>query len=117
MKTARQYIYALLFAALLVIQLAQAAHYRVHFQEPEYAGRLAQIAAEKTGDVQHKAPDHDGPDDCALCFFMKYLSLALLVTAISVAARRLWQPVAAALLRDWAGVANRAYSARASPAA
>ncbi|MDE1153346.1 MAG: hypothetical protein PW788_12480 [Micavibrio sp.] len=114
MKTARQYIYAFLVAALLVIQLAQAAHYRVHFQEPEYAGRTAQLAGAAKA---HDGGEHAGPDDCQLCFFMKYLGFALLAVGFTLVRRRVWQDVARATLLFRRGITIRAYSARASPAA
>ncbi len=107
MLVMRRYIFALLVAGLLLVQLGQAQHYKTHFLEPAY-----QRAPQK------HAPAHsDADDNCAFCLFLKNFTAVLAVSiAIAVCALAYTLPdfrqiaFAALLLRQ-------NYTARAPPAA
>ena len=61
MTAFHRYIFALLIAGLLLVQLGQAQHYKTHFQEPAY----------QTTPHKQKPAHSDADDNCAFCLFLK----------------------------------------------
>ncbi len=78
MTALRRYIFALLVAGLLLVQLGQAQHYKIHFLEPGYQSS-----------PQKHAPAHSEADDnCAFCLFLKsFVAIFAAVAAVIISAR------------------------------
>ena len=107
MTVMRRTIFAILIAGLLLCQLGQAQHYKVHFLEPVY----------QTSPQKEKPAQPDADDNCAFCLFLKYFA-GILATAVALSCATVvlahpdsWRRVFKAL------PAPQLYAARAPPAA
>ncbi len=78
--TVRKIISSLLMVALLTAQLLMAQHMALHFDGDAHPARVAVQAAQTPTPALHAQQKDD--DNCAVCFFVKFILFAMAVTLI-----------------------------------
>ncbi len=97
----RKSLNALMAAVMLLIQLALAQHFTVHFQESEYTKIFAPAAKTQVAhDAQAQGKSDDGDDDEGkICPFGKVFNQAFIVHAVLIAVLFAFMIVFAELFR------------------
>ncbi len=88
-SAARKIVCGLLAASFLAAQLLMAQHMALHFDGDAHPARAAVQAAQTKAPALH-AQQKDDDDNCAVCFFAKFILSAMAVAAVFLLLPRLF---------------------------